>query len=885
MKKIYLLLLATLLFFGFKKKDKVPAYKNAKLDIEARVSDLLSRMTLEEKVKQLDMYSGADLVVDGRLSVEKAKKAMNGMSIGSVHDYYPETAEYANELQKFIIENNRLRIPALFIEEALHGYCGAKATAFPMPIGMGSMWDVELMEKIGQAVAAETRSVNVHMVLGPVLGIGREPRWGRVEETYSEDPYLAARNGVAIINGMQGDDLTKDNTIAAEPKHYGIHSIPEGGNNSAPPSISERDARTNFLYVFEKAFAEAGALGAMAAYHEWDGVPAIADPFMLKTLLRDEWGFKGMVISDLGAIRRQINPHCTAANAKEAIVNSVSAGLDMQFYDFSHEEFQQSLIEAINDKSLSMEDLDRAVSSVLYVKFRMGLFENPYIDNSLKAERYHCKAHQDLALESAQKSIVLLQNNDNILPLSDKVKNIAVIGEMANELTLGDYSPKEVEGLSIIEAFKGTDFNIDFVDTKIPVNNAEEIDAHLLQTETGETGLFAEYFNNSELSGNPTVTRVELGLSKYWHNLSPVGGVNPDHFSVRWTGYLIPEVNGIYEFSMRADDLGKFTIDGEVLLDTWVKDISKRKSRHKIRLEKGKKYSIKLEYAEITGLAGVSLSWNITSNEKRKTNKFDKAIAAAQKADVAILVLGEKLEECGEGKDRLSLELNGFSKKLINEVSATGTPVILVLQNGRPLILSEEYLQVAAILETWYAGESSGQATIDVITGKINPSGKLPITFPSNIGQLPAYYNKKKSSVGSYIDGDNKPLFAFGHGLSYSKFEYSDLTIVKPEIGTNEEQTVTLKVKNVSDREGTEIVQLYINDVLGSVVTQKMQLRGFKRIDLKPGEEKEVTFTLIPDDLALWNREMKRVVEPGKFIVKVGAASDDLRLEDSFQVK
>ncbi|WP_145957601.1 glycoside hydrolase family 3 N-terminal domain-containing protein [Labilibaculum antarcticum] len=885
MNKIYLMLLVALLFFGCKKNDTMPAYKNAKLDIETRVSDLVSRMTLEEKVMQLDMYSAGDLCYNGRLSVDIAEKALNGMSVGSVHDYYPETAEAANELQKYIIENTRLGIPALFIEEALHGYQGSKSTAFPVPMGMGSMWDVELMEKIGNAVGAETRSVGVHMVLSPVLGIGREPRWGRVQETYGEDAYLAARNGVAYINGLQGDDLTQDDAVAAEPKHFGIHSIPEGGKNTAPVYIGEREARSNFLYVFEKAFVEAGALGAMAAYHEWDGIPAVADHWLLTEVLRDEWGFKGMVLSDLGAIAKQTNSHGTAETPKEAITNSIHAGLDMQFYDYKHEVFQQAIIDAVSDKTLQIEDVNRAVSSVLYVKFRLGLFENPYTNVDLKANRYHSKENQELALEAAHKSITLLYNKNNILPLGKEVKKIAVIGEMAGEVHLGGYAPKNVEGVSIVDAFKNTDYDVEFVDLNVPAFNMEVIGEKFLRTESGEKGLTAAYFNNTNCSGKPAFTKVETNLVKYWHNLSPEAGITADNFSVSYSGYLIPELTGSYKFGLIADDVARLTIDGEVIIDNWDRSTINQWGHKKIRFEKGKKYEIKLEFAEFEDYAGFQLKWEIEADVNDKNNMYAKAVKAAKQADVTILVLGETEDDCGEGKDKLKLELNDNSKKLLNDVAASGTPIILVLQNGRPLVLTEEIEKVDAILETWYAGELGGQATVDILTGKVNPSGKLPITFPRYTEQLPIYYNHKKSASSSYVDGTNKPLFAFGHGLSYSQFEYSNLSIEKSEISKTEEQTVKVKVKNTSKRKGTEVVQLYITDTFSSVATPVMQLRGFKRVELVPGEEKEVVFILLPDDLALWNREMKRVVETGEIQVKVGAASDDIRLNSSFRVK
>ncbi|UII74773.1 glycoside hydrolase family 3 C-terminal domain-containing protein [Flagellimonas sp. HMM57] len=881
--KRYNILIATVFLFCCSQNEENPTYKNSGLDTETRVADLLSRMTLEEKIRELDMYSAHDLIDNGKLSIEKAKPVLDGLNVGSVRDFYPESAELSNELQKFVIENNRLGIPILIIEEALHGYLGKGSTSFPVPIGMASMWDVEAMEKIGKVIGSEARSVGVHLALAPTLGLGREPRWGRVQETYGEDPYLAARKGVAIIKGMQGDDLSDDDAIVAEPKHFGIHSIPEGGKNTAPVYIGEREARSNFLYVFEKAYKEAGALGAMAAYHEWDGVPAAGDRWLLHDLLREEWGFKGMVISDLGAIAKQEFIHKTVKNSKEAIASSIKAGLDMQFYDYKHDVFRQGILDALDENLLSMEDVDRGVSSVLYVKFRLGLFDNPYIDTTLKSARYGNKQSQELALEAAHKSIVLLQNKDNVLPFDASVKKVAVIGEMANKALLGGYSRRGENEASIIEAFQKTDYEIDFVDVGVPGGIMEEIDERFLETADGEVGLKAEYFTNPDFSGKPSLTQTETKLENYWHNLSPAPGIPSDNFSIRWTGYLIPKLNGVYDFQLWADDLGRLIIGDEVLIDSWDVKYKNSWSKKSMRLQKDKKYPIKMELTEYDEFADIKIRWKINPDENRET-MFEKAVKAAKNADVTVLVLGEK-DGNGEGRDKVRLELNQYSKRLLREVAATGKPIVLVLQNGRPLVLTEEVALADAIVETWYAGEEAAQGTVDILSGKVNPSGKLPISFPRANAQLPIYYNQKKSANAGYVDESIQPLFAFGHGLSYSSFEYTDIRVEKPEMSPNEEQKVWVKIKNTSKVKGTEVAQLYITDSYSSVGTPKIQLRGFQRVDLEPGEAKEIEFTLLPDDLSLWNMKMKRVVESGEFIVQVGAASNDIRLKTEFEVK
>jgi beta-glucosidase len=842
-------------------------------------------MTLDEKIAQLDMYHINHLATNGKLDKIKVDTMLNGMSTGSVHDFYPESAKFSNELQRYIIENSPHGIPVLFIEEALHGYQGNKGTAFPTPIAMGSMWDVDLMKKIGNAIGAEARSVGVSMVLAPTLGIGREPRWGRVQETYGEDSYHAARNAVAIIKGMQGEDLTADDAIVAEPKHFGIHSIPEGGKNTSPVYIGEREARTHFLYVFEKAFTEAGALGAMAAYHDWDGVPAAADPWLLKELLRKEWGFKGMVISDLGAIVRQTATHFTAETQKEAVANSIRAGLDMQFYDYTHADYKNAIKDALKEGLLTNKDIDRATSSVLYVKFSLGLFENPYVDTTLQAKRYHSQKNQDLALEAGEKSIVLLQNENDVLPINEDVKKIAVIGELADKTLLGGYSPKKVDGTSIIEAFENTDYEIDFVDISVPDNTfMETIDAKYFSLKDGAKGVYAEYYDNTEFSGVPVLTQVEEDIANYWHNLSPAPGVPSDNFSIRWTGFITAPVDGIYEFGIRGDDFLRLYLDNELVVENWDPETVAKWATKKIRLEAGKQYELKFEHVEFTENAGASLYWHISPDKNQSRPLYQGAIEAAKKADLTILVLGEK-DEHGEGKDKTDLRLSEASRRLIDEVSKVKTPKVLVLQNGRPLVLSDVTAKVDAIVETWYAGEKSGEATVNILTGKVNPSGKLSISFPRSNGQIPIYYNRKKSNNGPYVDNSNKPLYAFGHGLSYSEFLYDNLKIAKEEMGKDDTQKVTVTITNSSDRKGVEVVQLYIQDVFSSVSTPVLQLKGFQRVSLEPNEQKELIFVLSPEDLSLWNLNMERVVESGEFKVMIGAASDDIKLESSFIVK
>jgi len=751
MKKILFYLFACNFFLygyaGGVKSDTYP-YKNAKLPIEARITDLIGRMTSDEKIEQLDMYWGKEVVnMDGHetasYSNEKAKQMIGTTGIGSVHDFYPINAGIANQLQEYAIDRTRLGIPILFIEEGLHGYLGHGSTMFPVPLMLSSAWDTTLVRKIGRTIATEARAHGVDMILGPVLGLAREPRWGRVEETYGEDPYLDACNGVAMVKGLQGKNLADKNAVIAEPKHFAVHSIPEAGSNTAPVSIGEREMRSSFLYVFEKAVREGGAMGIMAAYHDLDGIPCVDNKWLLTDVLRKEWGFKGFVLSDLGAIRMTLDDHHVASNVSDALAQTFKAGMNMQFYDFGHTEFHQAMLKALKDKMLSEEDLNKAVRDVLRVKFRLGLFDQPYTDTTLVSKVFHTEQHQELALRAAQEGICLLKNDGQLLPLTKKIHSVAVIGELATSKYLGDYSEGH-EGISILDGLK---------------------------------------------------SRVGDSM-----NISYSEGYSQDTSSIKQTALL------------------------------------------------------------------------------------ENAVVLAKQSDVSIVVLGEYENEDGEGKDRSDLNLDQNQMKLIQSIYQTGKPVVVVLENGRPLTINWIANHIPSIVEAWYAGEKGGLAIADVLLGNVNPSGKLPITFPRSVGQIPFYYDHKPTSLHRYIDEANTPLFPFGYGLSYTTFAYSDLQISPSKIPVSGKTTVSVRIQNTGKVEGTEVVQLYVREEVSSVTTPIIALKGFNRITLKPGESGIVHFELGYDQLSLWNREMKRVVEPGIFKIMVGSSSTDIRQQGSLLV-
>ncbi|GHT13297.1 beta-glucosidase [Bacteroidia bacterium] len=847
-------------------------------------------MTLEEKAAQLDMLSANDILSDAEnFNEERFVHFIDSMCIGSIHDFYPKTAALSNEIQRRAVENSRLGIPILFIEEGLHGYCGVGSTNFPVPIGSASSWDTTLIYNIGRVIATETRAHGVHFMLCPNLDLAREPRWGRTEETYGEDVYLNSRIAVNMVKGMQGADLKDNDAVAAEPKHFGIHGIPENGSNTAPVFIGEREARSTHLYVFEKAVTEGKARGIMAAYHDIDGIPCISSSWLLTDLLRKEWGFEGMVVTDLGAIRRLVAPHYTAADPKEAVTQAINAGLDMQFYDFDHEVFQTAVVEAAKDGSIPKDKLDRAVSAVLRLKFELGLFENPYTDESLIANVFHSEKHQELALEAGRKSIILLKNENNVLPLSKNIKKLALIGNLANTSSIGGYGPREAKGITVYEALKkkyGDNIQINLIQTGISNQYATVSSEWLSNTVKPEQkGVYVEYFNNTDLSGHPIYTAVEEKIQGYWHNLSPAPGINPDNFSVKYSGTISVPADGIYEFSISSDDFGKVYLNNKLFIDNWGDAKNRRGKSERIELKSGQKIPVRVEYAEIDENASVELRWRIVEYKNNK-EYYDRITRAVASSDAAVVVLGETDREVGEGKDRQNLNLKPMDIEMLQAAAKGGKPFASVLLNGRPLVFTPVAETSAAILEAWFPGESGGEAIADVLFGDYNPSGKLTISIPKYQGQLPVYYSKKPSSSRNYTDGNGEPLYAFGHGLSYSTFELSGLTVNPAEPTVKDVITVTVDVKNTSAVDGIETVQLYVRDKIASVSTPVKALKGFSQVFLKAGETKTVTMTILPEEhLWLINQDMKRIVEPGEFEFMIGASSSDIKLTQTIYLK
>lgn len=733
-----------------------PPYRNSNLLIEERLADLLARMTLEEKTAQLIGPFGLDEDVD-RFSLEFARKHFSaGISyVNSHHDRRGtrQTVEYLNALQKFLVEETRLGIPALAIGEGLHGYMAHEATSFPQAIGLASAWDPDLHERVFSVVAREMRARGAHYVLSPVLDLARDPRWGRTEETYGEDPYLVSRLGVAAVRGLQGERFTGDAAhVLATAKHFAAHGQPEAGTNAAPANYAERNLREEFLAPFQAVVQEARIGSVMASYNEINGIPSHVNTWLLKDILRNEWSFDGFVISDGWGVDDLYRLHFVAADEADAARQSFSSGVDIELGRcFRH------LAEAVETGRIPMALLDKAVARVLKVKFQLGLFENPYVDVDEALRVTNCAEHKALALEAAHKAIVLLKNDGGLLPLDkSKFRSLAVIGPNAAEIRLGGYSGNPGCGVSVLDGIRQQ------------AGNVIEV-------------LYAQGCGITQSTSGP----------RMW-----------------WEDAVVPP------------DPAK----DEALM------------------------------AE--------------------------ALATAQKADVILLVLGDNEQTCREGwsethlGDRDNLDLPGRQDELLRAVSETGKPVVLLLIHGRPATINYAIEHIPAILEGWYLGQAAGTAVADVLFGKVNPGGKLPITIPRSVGQIPAYYYHKPSARRGYLFTSKEPLFPFGYGLSYTTFAYSNLRLSAETIAPDETAILSVDVTNTGSRSGDEVVQLYIRDVLSSRVTRPVKLlKGFQRINLQPGETSTLSFPVGRKQLEFLDETMQSIVEPGRFELMVSGSS------------
>ncbi|RXG11676.1 beta-glucosidase [Leeuwenhoekiella aestuarii] len=769
-------------------QDKIPAnaaYKSPNLTIEQRVEDLLVRMTPEEKVGQLSTLLGWPMYTKTNNGVEASealKTAVANQKIGALWgtlraDPWTQktlqtglnpvlAAEATNAIQKIAVEESRLGIPLFLAEEAMHGHMAIGTTEFPAAIAQASTFNPQLIEKMGSVIASELRAQGAHIGYGPILDLAREPRWSRVEETFGEDPYLISEMGLGLIKGFQGDGINNPEQVISTLKHFAAYGVSEGGHNGGAVHIGRRELMQDYMYPFKKAI-DAGALSVMTAYSSVDGIPSTANKKLLTDLLREQWGFTGFVVSDLGSIEGIKNDHHAASSLEEAAAIAMNAGVDV---DLGGNGFDDALLEAFQDGNVLEKRLDSAVAHVLRLKFEMGLFENPYVDEKLPAKVVRNTQHIALAKEVALEGITLLKNEGDLLPLSKNLKKIAVIGPNADMMynQLGDYTaPQDPEYI-----------------------------------------------------------------------ITPLEGIR-----AKW-----PHAQIIY-------------VKGTAIRDTIQTDIPA---------------AVKAaQYAEV---AIVVLGGS--SARDFKTEYLETGAATVSTKDDKIL----SDMESGEGYDRGTLDLMGKQLELLQAVEATGTPTILVLITGRPLLINWPAKHIPAILDAWYPGSQGGHALADVLIGEYNPAGRLPISIPRSVGQTPVYYNHWWPKRRDYVEESASPLYAFGHGLSYTTFDYSDLKISQSGTDTDKLIEVSVSVKNSGAQAGDEVVQLYLRDLVSSVVTPVKQLSGFERIHLAKGESKTLRFTLTPEELALYNAEMKHVAEAGEFEVQVGASSKDIRLTGSFEL-
>ncbi|HET8966125.1 MAG TPA: glycoside hydrolase family 3 N-terminal domain-containing protein [Candidatus Acidoferrum sp.] len=748
--------------------QEMPPYRNPKLPVEQRVADLLSRMTLEEKVAQMEgawenknfHKDPQTMFVDdkGNFLPERAavlmKDGLGQISRPSEGRGPREMAEFTNTVQKWMKEHTRLGIPVMFHDECLHGHVAIKGTSYPQAIGLASSWDPQLLHEVFTATAAEARARGAQQCLAPVLDLARDPRWGRTEETYGEDPYLVTRLGVAAITGFQGVGPAIDKQhVLATAKHFAVHGQPEGGTNVSPGNYSERVVREYFLKPFQAAVQEAQVGTVMASYNEIDGVPSHANKHLLKDVLRKEWGFDGALVSDYFGIAELIRIHHVAATPAEAARMALDAGVDI---DLPFVAGYDTLPEQVKQGTVSEKDIDRAAGNILRAKFLTGLFDDPYVDPETAEKITNSTEHQKLALKAAHEAIILLKNQNHLLPLDKtKYKKIAVIGPNAADVHLGGYSNKPGRGISILQGVK------DKVGSSVEV-------------------LYAEGCKITESLPDWDADKVVLGD---------------------------PALNA---------------------------------------------------------------------------KRIVEAAKVAKKADLIILALGDNEQTSREAwapehpGDRDSLELLGNQDDLAKAMVATGKPVVAVLLHGRPNAVNYIAENVPAILDGWYLGQEGGTALADVLFGDYNPGGRLPITVPRSVGQLPDYYYQKPSAKREFLGASTEPLFVFGWGLSYTTFKYENLRLAADHIGPAGTTRAMVEVKNGGPLRGDEVVQLYIRDEVSSVTRPVKELRGFRRVSLDPGETKSVEFTLGPDELSFLNLDMHRVVEPGTFKIMAGGNSKEL---------
>ena len=889
MKKIAIVLAAILVARAPGFAQSIPVYKDSSQPIPQRVSDLLSKMTVEEKFWQLFMIPGdippgeEEKYRNGIFGFQVSAAAKKGDAGAQMLDYGvaddPRSlAEKINGIQKYFIERSRLGIPMIAFDEALHGLVRGGATVFPQAIALAATWDTALMGRVAGAIAAEARIRGIRDILSPVINIASDPRWGRVEETYGEDPLLTSAMGVAFVGPFERMG------IVTTPKHF-IANVGDGGRDSYPIQYNQRLLDEVYLPPFLACIEKGGSRSIMTSYNSLDGTPCFANHWLLMDKLKGEWDFKGFVISDANAVGGADVLHFTAPNSATAAQQSIGNGLDVIFQtEYKHSAL---FIPHFLDGGIDPKRIDDAVSRVLTAKFELGLFEHPYITAADKEKWGDVSTHKALARQAALESIVLLKNEKGVLPLNPQTHSIAVIGVDAAEARLGGYSGPGNGKVSILDGIRkkaGRHIKVSYSpgcgrsDKGWTIVPSDFLSPD--KTNKAEKGLTGEYFNNITLSGSPVVTRTDKAVDFLWTLSAPAPQISHDFYSVRWKGVLHAPRTGRYKIGLDGDDGYRLYLDDRLVIDNWKKQTYSTLMKE-FSFEKGRDYAIRVEFFEPVGNARLKLIWNM-GMEDDGSSKIDSAVAAAAKADVAVVVAG--ITE-GEFQDRASLALPGRQEEMIRKIAATGKPLVVLLVGGSAITMSSWLDKAPAVLSVWYPGEEGGHAVASVLFGDYDPAGRLPISFPISEAQLPWVYNHKPTGRGDdYNNLSGLSLFPFGYGLSYTHFEYSGLQLDKKEMTSSDSATVKCTVKNTGDKEGDEVVQLYIHEVFSSVARPVMELKGFQRIHLLPGEAREVSFVLSPSLLKSPDKDLHWVVEPGSYRIMIGASSRDLRLKETLQI-
>lgn len=751
--------------------SNLPKYRNPALPIAERVEDLLSRMTPAEKAAQTDMLSGVSFATkpsklhhcsvepDTEYREDELLALCKDHGVGFVHDNYC-LASVQNRVQKFFIEHSRLGIPVIFTGEALHGISGLRGTVFPCPINLGATFDPALVHEVGGAIGREARSLGIHEILAPNLDVARDPRWGRMEETFGEDTYLSSRMAAAIVSGEQKGDISRDDAVISEPKHYCVHGIPEGGTNCSPARAGIREVESCYLPVFEAAIKEGGAYNVMVSYNSVDGDVLMTSEHYLKEVLHDRFHMKGYTRADWGGVQRVRKDHKLVKTDRDAIKMALNNGLDMKGLDYPNDYWQKNVTDLIETGEISETRINEIVRRILTVKFELGLFEHPYTEETYWRQTIRCEKHKDIARRAALESVTLLKN-DGILPLDpEKLTSVALIGPSSAAQKLGGYSgmPWGYEVKSVYQVLK-------------------------------------------ETLGDGVVIRQHDGCA-----------ITPGEKTPRF-------------------------VEGQPHLTS--------------------------------------------EGEDEIPDDLDGAVAAAAGCDVIVFVGGDNSITSGEGRDRCELTLPGRQRELVERLSRLGKPLILVLEVGKPVDLTVEEPLCNGILTAWFGGEFGAEAIVKTLLGENNPSGRLNVSFPRNVGSLPCYYSMLPGGAPDFYEGPKSARYPFGYGLSYTTFSYHDLRIDRKG---QYDFDVSVRVRNDGSRAGDDVVQLYIDDVESSVATPPVLLKGFSRVHLEPGAETEVTFRLTEASFRLIDVRYRKVVEPGEFRILIGHSSTDLVLEQSIQI-